>query len=100
MTPRRHAYAYAAILVLPLAVLPFALRGAADPPAEGNPIPWLLGVLLRSIGLPFFALSTSASLLQKLFSKTSHHAARDPYFLYAASNTGSLLALLAYPAIV
>jgi hypothetical protein len=40
------------------------------------------------------------SLLQKLFSKTGHSAARDPCFLYAASNTGSLLALLAYPSLV
>ena len=97
---KRHALVYAVILALPVVVLPFALRGASEPPTEANPIPWLLGVLLRSVGLPFFALSTSASLLQKLFSKTGHSAARDPYFLYAASNTGSLLALLAYPSLV
>lgn len=100
MPAKRQTIAYAAILLIPLVVLPFALRGAADPPAQGNPIPWLLGVLVRSVGLPFFALSTSASLLQKLFSQTGHRSARDPYFLYAASNTGSLLALLAYPTLV
>jgi hypothetical protein len=99
-TPKRHAYAYATVLIVPIAVLPFALRGAGDPPVTGNPIPWLLGVLLLSVGLPFFALSTTASLLQKLFSKTAHQSARDPYFLYAASNAGSLLALLAYPSMV
>jgi spermidine synthase len=97
---KRHALVYAVILAVPVVVLPFALQGASEPPTEANPIPWLLGVLLRSVGLPFFALSTSASLLQKLFSKTGHSAARDPYFLYAASNTGSLLALLAYPSLV
>jgi hypothetical protein len=92
--------AYAAVLLLPLVALPFGLQGASNPPADGSPIVWLFGVLLKSIGLPFFALATSASLLQKSFSTTGHPSARDPYFLYAASNVGSLLALLAYPVMV
>jgi hypothetical protein len=100
LNTRSRAFAYAAILALPLFVLPFALRTAASPPADGRPIFWLLGVLLRSIGLPFFALSISASLLQKTFASTNHRSARDPYFLYAASNAGSVLALVTYPAIV
>jgi hypothetical protein len=39
-------------------------------------------------------------VLQRWFSGADHPAAGDPYFLYAASNAGSLLALLAYPLIV
>src|SRR5258708_1641425 len=46
---------------------------------------------------PFFVLSASAPLLQKWFSKTGHADAQDPYFLYVASNAGSLVGLLAYP---
>jgi hypothetical protein len=38
--------------------------------------------------------------VQTWFSRTSHHAARDPYFLYAASNSGSLVGLLLYPVVV
>ena len=53
-----------------------------------------------ALGLPFFAVSTTAPLLQRWFSYTDHALARDPYFLYAASNVGSLLALLSYPLIV
>jgi len=45
-------------------------------------------------------VSTSAPLLQRWFSRTDHAAAKDPYFLYAASNLGSLLALLMYPVAV
>src|SRR5947208_12470624 len=52
------------------------------------------------IGLPFFVLATTAPLLQRWFAKTGHKDARDPYFLYAASNLGSLLALVAYPAVI
>ena len=38
--------------------------------------------------------------MQRWFSRTGHKAAADPYFLYAASNAGSLIALLAYPLLV
>src|SRR5439155_17454910 len=39
-------------------------------------------------------------LLQKWFAETGHPGAKDPYFLYAASNLGSMLALLGYPTLV
>ena len=53
-----------------------------------------------SIGLPFFALSANNPLLQAWFAKTGHRDSGNPYFLYAASNIGSFLALLSYPAIL
>jgi SAM-dependent methyltransferase len=74
--------------------------GGGGPPAEGSPVGWLLLTLLASVGLPFFAVSTSGPLLQRWFSRTGHASARDPYFLYAASNAGSLIALLGFPFIV
>src|SRR5205823_9198742 len=54
-------------------------------------------ILTVAIGVPFFVCSTSATLLQKWFTYTGHPSARDPYFLYAASNLGSLISLLGYP---
>ena len=72
----------------------------AQPPADGNPIGWLLLVLAKSIGLPFFALAATAPILQRWFADTDHPSAKDPYFLYAASNLGSLLALVMYPVII
>jgi len=56
--------------------------------------------LLKTAGLPYFVVSTTAPLLQKWFSRTDDISARDPYFLYAFSNSGSLLALLAYPFLI
>jgi len=47
--------------------------------------------------LPFFALAANGPLLQAWFARTDHPAAKDPYFLYAASNAGSFLALISYP---
>jgi hypothetical protein len=58
---------------------------------------WLIGLFTVSIGLPFFALAANSPLLQAWFAATRHPSAEDPYFLYAASNMGSLLALVAYP---
>ena len=69
-------------------------------PREGNPTLWLLGSLLTTVGLPFFAVAANSPLLQKWFAETRQSSSRDPYFLYAASNAGSLLALLSYPLVV
>ena len=69
-------------------------------PLGGNPIPITMGILALVVGVPFFVVATSAPLLQKWFAHTGDKAAKDPYFLYAASNAGSLLALLAYPLVV
>src|SRR5207244_1467872 len=74
--------------------------GCLPPPSEANPIPWLLAVLSLAVGLPFFVLSTNAPLLQHWFTATAHRSAKDPYYLYAASNLGSMLALLSYPTVV
>jgi protein-L-isoaspartate O-methyltransferase len=82
-----------AALSLPLAI------GSGRPPPEGQAF-WLIGLFTTSIGLPFFALAANGPLLQAWFARTNHPAAGDPYFLYAASNVGSFLALLSYPTLV
>src|SRR5262249_53160718 len=97
---RRQALLHLALLLCPLAlcplpVPPLGLAAGWEPPADGNPVFWLLGLLLVSVGLPFFVLATSGPLLQKWFAGTGHPGAADPYYLYAASNLGSLLALFA-----
>lgn len=93
---RRQLVAQFAILALPFLVLPFAL-GNWNPPADHNPVQSVLWLLLGMVGLPFFVVATSAPLLQRWFATTGHPAAKDPYFLYGASNLGSMLALLVYP---
>ena len=74
-------------------------RGWGTPPVTDIALLWLLGLFAVSIGLPFLALSASNPLLQAWFLRTGHPDAHDPYFLYAASNVGSFLALLTYPAL-
>jgi hypothetical protein len=94
---RAQVIAQALVLLAPLLVLPFGVPPQWTPPAEASPIPWLLGLLAAGVGLPFFAVSTTSPLLQKWFVATGHPRAGDPYFLYAASNAGSLIGLLSYP---
>src|SRR5581483_6960035 len=55
-------------------------------PWNSDPFVWLVQRLFTLVALPFFVISASAPLLQTWFSRTRHRAARDPYFLYAASN--------------
>jgi spermidine synthase len=77
--------------------LPVAIaKGWGSPPAHREQI-FLLGLFSVSIGFPFFALSANGPLLQAWFARSGLGQAENPYFLYAASNFGSLLALLAYP---
>jgi hypothetical protein len=96
----RQAILHMAVLVLPLAVLPLAVNPAFLRGGETNPVLDVLTLLSVSVGLPFLVVSATAPLLQKWFTHTGHPAARDPYFLYAASNLGSMLALLGYPTLV
>jgi len=67
------------------------------PSGGGFPFLEVLAMLAISIAVPFFAVSTSAPLLQRWFTVTGHPGSKDPYFLYAASNAGSLISLLGYP---
>jgi hypothetical protein len=85
----------AAALALPPSI---AAGWGRPPPAEETL--WLIGLFTASIGLPFFALAANSPLLQAWFARTDHPDAKDPYFLYAASNVGSFLALVSYPLVI
>jgi hypothetical protein len=97
--PRRQSILHLAVLFTAFIFLPIGRAAGWTPPATASPTLWLLGLLTVSIGLPFFAVSATAPLLQRWISYTDHPAAADPYFLYSASNLGSIIALLLYPAV-
>ncbi len=99
LQPRAQLALHGLVLASGLAVLPLSL-GVDAPPADAAPIGWLLARLALAVGAPFVAIAATAPLLQHWFSLTTHPQARDPYFLYVASNSGSLLALLSYPVLI
>ncbi|MEM1307211.1 MAG: fused MFS/spermidine synthase, partial [Pseudomonadota bacterium] len=88
------------VCVIAVFALPFGLPAFADEPPSGNMYFWLIAVLTVGVGLPFFAVSANAPLLQAWFARSGHPHAHDPYFLYGASNLGSLTSLLAYPFLI
>lgn len=89
--------AHLVLLALPLLVLPLALPPEAAPPADTSPVLWLLRTLLLMVGLPFAVLSTTGPLIQRWYAWSGGPRAEDPYFLFAGSNLGSFVGLLAYP---
>jgi len=97
---RKQILTHGVVLLLPIAFLPIQFAGASTESFFQHPSLQLLALLAASVGVPFFVISTTAPLLQNWFSRTEDSSARDPYFLYSASNTGSLLALIAYPFLV
>lgn len=93
--PRVRTIIHLAVIALTLAVLPLRFSATWN---SASPTFSVLAALAFSVGLPFFLLSTTNSLLQ------SWYAGRDgaplPYRLFALSNTACLLALVAYPLVI
>lgn len=95
----RQVAVHIAVLVIACVFLPVGISKAWIR-FDVSPIWMVISLLFMSVSLPFFVLSSSAPLLQRWFAATGHKSANDPYFLYSASNLGSMLALLAYPTII
>jgi len=87
------------VLICPLFVLPVVISDRI-PLVGAFPVLWIFQLMAVTVGLPFFVLSATAPLIQKWFTYIGHSRSADPYFLYVASNAGSLVALLSYPFII
>jgi hypothetical protein len=83
------------MVLLAAAVISLALPEHGTTQAVRYPATMIFLTLLRSIGLPFFLLGTTAPLLQAWFAEREQRPV--PYGFYALSNLSSLLALVAYP---
>ena len=99
---RTQALVHGGVMIAAALVLPLHISDLMGAPNANAPVIWLLSVLTLSIGLPFAALSATAPLVQSWYARVraGKPDGADPYVLYAASNLGSLLALLAYPILV
>lgn len=86
------------LLITALAVLPIIPDKAWQPDAAADPTLRIVALLAATVGAPYLLLSTTGPLVQQWFARA--HPGRNPYALYALSNAGSLLGLLAYPVLV
>lgn len=93
----RQTVVHALALILPLFVLPVAVRPGWVMQGQSQPMLAVPAILSATVALPFVVLASTSPLLQQWLAATRHRHAGDPYYLYAASNAGSMLGLLAYP---
>lgn len=99
LKPKTQATLHIVLLVISLVSLPIVAGETWKPTGEDDPVWRILGLLTATIGLPYFMLSTTGPLVQSWFAR--EHAdpvtAKRVYRLFALSNFGSLVGLLAYP---
>lgn len=99
LRPKQQATLHIVLLLVSLASLPIVAGAGWKPIGEEEPVWRILGLLGATIGLPYFMLATTGPLVQTWFAR--EHAdpatARRVYRLFALSNFGSLIGLLAYP---
>ena len=97
---RGAALVHVCVLMVAVVCLPIGIaKGFEIPPSNWVSV-WLISLFLASIGLPCFALSANAPLIQAWFAKTGSENASKTYFLYRASNLGSFAILIAYPFLI
>jgi SAM-dependent methyltransferase len=98
LSPRSQSLLHVSLLAVCLLLLPVSPSPDWRPTGAENPTLRILMLLAATIGLPYFVLSTTGPLIQAWFAR--ERPGSVPYRLFALSNLGSLLALLAYPVLV
>lgn len=96
----RQKIVHLALLGASLLTLPILPRAGLKPIGGEDPTLKILLLLLLTVGLPYFLVSTTGPLLQAWYAArrpTAGEKTVSPYRLYALSNTGSMLALISYP---
>ncbi|MGR4868862.1 spermidine synthase [Variovorax sp. LARHSF232] len=92
------ARVHVALLLASLAFLPIVTDARWKPVGAEDPTLWILGLLLFTIGLPYFLLSTTGPLLQHWLTRTPWGG--QVYRYFSLSNLASLGALLCYPVLI
>lgn len=104
--PPKQRFLHIVFLAAALLTLPVSTHSAIfktfEQKATSTSQPALLvfGLLALTVGAGYFVVSTGAPVLQRWFATTDDPHAKDPYFLYALSNFGSMVGLFAYPFII
>ncbi|MEJ8857648.1 fused MFS/spermidine synthase [Variovorax robiniae] len=97
-TPKVQARLHVALLLVSLAFLPIVTSARWKPAGSEDPTLWILGLLLGTIGLPYFLLSTTGPLVQSWLSRTPWGS--QVYRYFSLSNLASLASLLSYPVLI
>jgi hypothetical protein len=98
LRPRTQFVIHGALMLGALIMLPIAPGDAWKPVGNEDPAGRILWLLLGTVGLPYFVLSSTSPLTQVWFTRAL--PGNSPWRLYALSNLGSLAALLSYPFVI
>jgi len=96
LSPIKQSIVYICLLMIGALFLPISIKNI-DISDTYSPAISVLRILTLTVAVPFISISATNSTIQRLFTISQHSSAKDPYFLYAASNTGSFIGLLLYP---
>jgi predicted membrane-bound spermidine synthase len=95
LSPKKQWIIHSLLILLALAFIPIAPGDFWKPRGGKDPASRILLLLLGTVGLPYFVLSSTSPLTQVWFTRAMPGS--SPWRLYALSNLGSLAALLSYP---
>jgi predicted O-methyltransferase YrrM len=95
---RAQSRLHVGLLLASLAFLPIVTSARWKPSGAEDPTLWILGLLLGTIGLPYFLLSTTGPLVQSWVARTPWGA--QVYRYFSLSNLASLASLLSYPVLI
>ena len=98
LAPRTQMIIHGILLLGSAACLPIAPDASWKPAGGEDPSGRILLLLLGTVGLPYFVLSSTSPLAQVWFTRAVPGGL--PWRLYALSNIGSLVALLSYPFLI
>jgi hypothetical protein len=98
LRPRKQTMFHIAALAVSLAALPILPSAHWRTVTAGMPALRILALLLFTVGLPYFLLSSTSPLLQAWYARS--HRRGMPYRLFALSNLASMLALISYPLLI
>jgi hypothetical protein len=98
LSVRAQARLHVALLLASLAFLPIVTSARWKPAGAEDPTWWILGLLMGTIGLPYFLLSTTGPLVQSWVARTPWGA--QVYRYFSLSNLASLVSLLSYPVLI
>ena len=95
LAPKQQMHLHIALLLASLLFVPIIPSEGLKPEPGADAALRILVLLVATIGLPYFLLSSTGPLLQKWVAP--HFPEKTVYRLFALSNFGSLVGLLAFP---
>ena len=98
LPPRLQPALHIGLLAVSLMLMPIVTDPRWKPTGAEDPTLWILGLLLATIGLPYFLLSTTGPLVQSWVARTPWGG--QVYRYFALSNLASLASLLSYPVLI